>query len=139
MNRALLVITLLKTVGFKLPYITKDFTAQVLAEGITAGHQSLRGRQHAYAQSTQYQRYVATPAVHSQAGLADALQACQHRSLSNVVLEPDAEHPVAHIHRHVIVFDIALFFQNAGQVHFDLRGRDQYALVSRHAAVSYAS
>src|SRR5262249_25645656 len=119
-----------------LPDVTNDLAAEVLAEGFSPRHQALRGRQNRDTQAAEHHRNIVALAVHAQAGLAHTPQPREHRLLVHAVLEPYAEHPVTHLHRHVKVLDIALLLEDAGQVHLYFGGGYQHALVPRHAAIA---
>src|SRR5437764_1516872 len=116
--------------GF-LPNFAEYFASDALLAGLTAGHNSAWGGQNVDSHAAEYAWNLSAADVHAAAGTRHALHVRNSGIVVVVILQVNADDFVAFVFRRLEVRDVALFFQNAGNLQLQLGSGDVYLLVPR--------
>src|SRR5208282_1149190 len=124
-----------------LPDFTKQFAAQALTPRLAPRHHALRRGQDVDAHAAQYARNLGAAHIDAAARTRYPRQVRDHRLVVVAVFQIHAQDLVALFFRRLEVRDIALFFQNAGNlrlqlgswyIHFLVPGADRVADARQH-------
>src|SRR5215469_18065948 len=118
-------------VSSQLPDFTEDLAAHAFFAGLATGHHASRRGQNVDAQPPEHARNVRPPHVNPAAGAGNALHFRDRGFIVAAVLQIDAHDLVSVFFRCLEVGDVALFLQNAGNLHLQLGSGNIYLLVTR--------
>src|SRR5438876_6360195 len=122
-----------------LPDETDDFAADALRFGGAARDDAARGGQDGGAHAAEHARQAVLARVDAASRLRHALQVGEHALAAAAVLQLDDELCVrAFAVRDVIVADVALLLEDAGDLDLQLRARHLRAIVQRLVGVADA-
>jgi len=110
--------------------IAENLTANALAARLAAGHDTLRGGHDGDAESALDATDLIAANVHAAAGTRDALQVADRRLVVGAVLQVHAENPLTVLLGRLVVGDIALVLEDAGDLRLELRSRNIKLLVT---------
>src|SRR5580698_5519212 len=119
------------TEAVSLPNLAKQFAAQALTARLASRHYALRRGQDVDAHPAQDSRNLGTAHIHAAAWTRYARQIGDDRFIVVAVLQIHAQDLVALFFRRLEVRDIALFFQNAGNLVLQLGSWYIHFLVPR--------
>src|ERR1700722_18708180 len=112
-----------------LPHFAEQFAANTFAACLAAGHDALRRGHDRDAQATLNALDLVAADVDAAAGTRDARQVADGR-FSAAILQVHAEDELAFLFLCLVVGDVSLFFQNAGDLGLQLRGRNIQLLMA---------
>src|SRR3954464_11628245 len=107
-----------------LPDVREDLAAELGLAGLAAGHDPPRGADDDDAEAAEHARDVGLARVHAQAGLADPLEARDHRHLAVDVLQLEAQDGARAIALFPEVGDEAFLHEDPGDLALGARCRD---------------
>src|SRR5438270_520790 len=109
--------------------LAEDFAAHAFAASLAAGHDALRGGEDVDPQSAEDARDLVAANVHAAARARDARQLRHGRFVVRAVLQIHADDLAAFLFRGLEVRDVALLFEDAGDLDLQLRGGYVYLLL----------
>src|ERR1700693_5679051 len=121
-----------------LPELAKDLTAKAFFPRRTAGHDAARGRQNIDAQSTQHFGNFPAAHVDPASGPRHAFNARNYRHVAGRIFQVNANASLGDFLGQLEVHDEALFLQNAGDLHLQLRGGHVHLGMMRHLSIADA-
>src|SRR6185436_1336122 len=114
----------MRDMALPLPDVEQDLAADAFAGRAPAGHHASRRREHVDAEPAEDARDLVLAAVDAAAGTADALQVRDHPLHARAVLQVHAQAPLLRVFRDLVVGDVALVPQDAGDLRLELGKRD---------------
>src|SRR5713101_6381290 len=121
-----------------LPHVREDFPAQLLLFHVAVRHHPAGGGQDHHAHAAEDGGDLVLGHVHPPPGLRHPHEARDDPLAPRAVLEVHAEHSLLLVLDEAVVLDEALVFQDLGQPHLELGGRDVHLLVLGAARVADA-
>src|SRR5665213_200693 len=104
----------------KLPDFAEDLAANTFATSLTTGHYTLGGSHDGNTEATlDTANFIATK-IYTATGTRDALQVANDGFVVRAVLEINADDLLPVFFRRLVVRDIALFFEDAGNLGLEL-------------------
>src|SRR5882757_7673988 len=119
-----------KTRMRQLPNFAENLAADTFAAGLTAGHDSLGGGHDGDAKATLDAADLIAPEVNTAAGTRDTLQIADDGFVVRAVLEIDAQDPLPILFGGLVVRDVTLFLEDAGDLGLELGCGDVELLVT---------
>src|SRR5512138_1071934 len=113
----------------RLPHFAQDLAAYAFLARLLAGHHAPRGGEDVDPQPAQDARNLGAAHVHPATRARHARQVGDGRLVTRAVLQVDAQQLVAALFRRFEVGDVALLFQDSGNLQLQLRSRDIHFLV----------
>src|SRR5271155_3120552 len=120
-----------------LPNFAQQLAAYAFFAGLTSGHHAARGGQDINTHPAQHAWNFAAAHVDPAARARDSLRFRNRRLVVRAVLQINSDDLVTFFLCSLEVRDIALFFQNAGNLHLQPGSRNVYLLVSRLQRVAH--
>src|SRR3954470_20498273 len=114
-----------------LPNLAQHFATDALLARLASGHNSTRRGQNVDSQPAQHTWDLGTADIHPASRPRHAFHVRNRGIIIVVVLQINANHLVAFVLGWLEVRDVALFFQNAGNLQLQLGSGDIYFLVPR--------
>src|ERR1700722_2161036 len=124
--------------GKSLPDFAEDLAAYAFFACLTAGHDAARGGHYADAKSALYTLDLVAADIDAAAGARNARKVADSSFVVGTVLQVHAQHVAATLFSGLVVGNIALFLQNAGDLGLQLRGRNIQLLVARTDGIAQA-
>src|SRR6185437_8882183 len=121
-----------------LPDLAENLSADTLAARLPASHHAARRGEDVDAQATLDAADLVAAHIHTASGTRDALQVADRSFIVRAILQVHAQHLAAVFFGSLVVGDIALFLQNAGDLGLQLRGGNVQLLVARADRVADA-
>jgi hypothetical protein len=122
----------------RLPDFAEDLAADTFAAGLTACHDALGGSHDGDAQTTLNTADLVAAKVNSAAGTGHALQIANDSFIVWAILEIDADDLHAVLFGRLVVRDITLLLEDAGNLALELGGGDVELLVTSTDGVADA-
>src|SRR5436190_3782107 len=105
---------------FSLPNFAENLTADAFAAGLTAGHDALRGRHNGDAKATLDAADLIAAEIDTATGARDTLQIADDGFVVWAVLEIDPENLLPILFGGLVVRDVTLFLEDAGDLGLEL-------------------
>jgi hypothetical protein len=105
-----------------LPDFAEDLAADTFATSLTASHDALRGGHDGDAQATLNAANLVTAKINSATGTGDALQIADDGLIVGAILKINADNLHAVLFGRLVVRDVALLLEDAGNLAFELGG-----------------
>src|SRR5581483_365179 len=121
-----------------LPDVAEDFAADALGLGGAARDDAARGGHDRDAHAAEHALAARLAGVDPPARLGHALETAEHTLTAAPVLQLDDERRVRAGFRHVVVADVALLLEDAGNLDLELGGRHLGAVLQRLVGVADA-
>src|SRR6185437_2330798 len=128
----------LKVRGGELPNYAENLAANTLTARLTSGHDTLRSRHNRDAQPALNAANLILADVHTAAGARNALQVADDSLIVRAVLQVNAQLLLAVLLDRLVVGNVALLLEDAGNLCLQPRGRNVELLVTRTVRVADA-
>src|SRR5580698_10453308 len=112
-----------------LPNFAEQLAAQALFARLPSSHHATRRGENVDAQPTQHPGDLSAPHVHPASRAGDAVHIRDHRFIVVGVFQVDTQDLVSFLFRRFEIGDVALFFENAGNLQLQLGSRNIHLLV----------
>src|SRR5580698_1970759 len=119
-----------------LPNFAENLAANALTARLTTSHDTLRGRHDGDTESTLHAADLILANVHTATRARDALQVADDRLVVRAVLQVYAQNALAAFLDWLVVGDVALFLEDAGDLRLKPRGWNVELLVTRTVCVA---
>src|ERR1700733_5219443 len=120
------------------PDFAQDFAAYAFAARLASGHHTLGRGEDADAESALHALDLIAAEVNAAAGARDAGEVADRCFVVCAIFQVNAQHVAAILFRGLVVGDIALFLQDAGDLGLQLGGRNVELLVPRADGIADA-
>src|ERR1700733_9330968 len=110
--------------NFSLPNFAENLAADTFATGLTAGHDALGGGHDGDAETALHAADFVAAEVDAAAGARDALEVADDGFVVGAVLEVHAQNLLTVLLSGLVIGDVALFLEDAGDLGLELGGGD---------------